>query len=587
MNRRRDPLLLAVIALLGLSGCGVPSSGPSTQVDKVEQDSGNGDSSDVETLEPSTKEITTVRNFLGAAAGDVNGRDKRLGRFLKTDGKQKWSEPSEGIQLVRIPSDGVKRASDGDSYSAKVTAKGTIVGVYGQNGQVKPWSGDDEFKQTFELERERSTDVWHLTEAPRQVYLSDDFFAKGYRMSPLYFSAASSHDDTLVPDARWLPKELMDSEARYPQLTDWLLGGPSDWISSTVTSAFPEGTSREKAVTVSKSGERVTVDISVDSASQPAKDRETMSAQLAWTMGLSSDQTLSLYVDGQERLTREVSAWSDREHTPEERDSAEGLAYFISDGEVAANEPDAEYVGTKASGLSEAVINREGNRIAVVAGKSGRQRLLVGPAGDLEKVEKFSSPHLEDPQWLDDDTLLVLDNGAPVTVNINSGKRQELSIDEEQGEVSELALSPDARRVAYVAEGRAWLSTVLPDEDSKPKLGDPVAVTEAVTDVGDLAWSRETHLLLIGAVSGEDAWLWEASIDGAYLQPRAGTTGDTARADALAVRCKPATDRGTSDLAGDPVLLQINGIIHRLYTDVSPVQVGKEDAAGMAPFTAP
>ncbi|MGH8878150.1 MAG: LpqB family beta-propeller domain-containing protein [Stackebrandtia sp.] len=300
---------------------------------------------------------------------------------------------------------------------------------------------------------------------------------------------------------------------------------------------------------------------------------------------MSGSQTLKLLVDGQERLTEKVSAWSDRQRAPEEDDDAEDLAYFISGDAVASSEDEeAEYAGTETSGLTQAVINGDGDRLAVVAQKSDGQRLLVGPAGGLEPVEKFSSESLHDPQWLDDDTLLVIDAGQPVTVNINSGKRHKISIEDGNGAVSELALSPDSRRLAYIADGRTWVSTVLPSEGSARKLGDPVPVAEEVSDVGDVGWSRETHLLMIGSVPGDKAWLWEASIDGAYLETPPGASEDTSRADALAVRCQPATIH--SDLPGEPILLEINGIINRVYTEISPVRVGDEDAAGFAPFTA-
>lgn len=580
------PLILAAVAVLGLTGCGVPGSGPATRVDKVEQDGGDGDADNVQVLEPSTKEVTTVRNFLGASAGDVNGRDKRLAKFFQPGDKRKWSQPSEGLQLVRIAPGGVVNTDDGDAYRAKVTVTGDIVGVFGQNGQVKPWSGDDEFKQTFTLAREASRDVWHLTKAPRQVYLSDEHFATAYRMSPLYFPTASDDENTLVPDPRWLPKELMDSDTRYNQLVDWLLGGPSDLIGSTVSSAFPDGTSRDKAVVTSKNGDKVTVDISADSASQPAKDHKTMSAQLAWTLGLAEDQTLTLSVDGQDRLTAAVSDWASRVHTPDEDAEAEGLAYYIHDGKVESNESSADFDGVEVTGLRQAAVDRTGQRLAAVAATGGGQRLLTGPPEKLTKVPKFSSARLEDPQWFDADTILVIDDGDPVTVDIDTGKRRKLSIDEGKGGVTDLALSPDARRVAYVADGHAWLSAVLPDENGKLRIGDPSAVAPAVDNIGDIGWSRETHLLMIGDVADMPAWLWEASIDGAYLQPRAGAEDESTRAEELAVRCKPATNRGPSDSGGDPVLLQINGIIYRLYSEVSPVQIGGEDTNGFAPFTA-
>src|SRR5690606_23246780 len=116
-------------------------------------------------------------------------RDERLDQFVSDS--VDWSEPSEGIQLVRVDSDGIKLSDDDNSIHKKVKVTGEIIGLYAQNGQVKSWSGSDDFSQTYELTRGEPDEVWSITSPSRQVVLQDADFADRYEPSPLYFPATS------------------------------------------------------------------------------------------------------------------------------------------------------------------------------------------------------------------------------------------------------------------------------------------------------------------------------------------------------------------------------------------------------------
>ncbi|HZE39590.1 MAG TPA: LpqB family beta-propeller domain-containing protein [Stackebrandtia sp.] len=574
-----------VVGLLVLGACGVPSDGPATRVQHVPQDESKQDSSDgMRPLLPSQDAINTVDSFLGSAAGDWSGRDKRLNLFTKHPAK--WSDPAEGVQLIRVPSTGIKIVGHGTTTRTKVEVTGKIVGLYTPSGQVKPWSGDDDFTQTYTLTRDSHPEVWSISNPPKQVALQDDVFSERYEPSPLYFPASSDNAGTLVPDLRWMPMEVTDREARDTQVVDWLMGGPSEWVGSTVSSAFPEGTSR-KSVTVSKNGKRVTVELSMESAAQPSRDAGDMSAQLAWSLGLHGSQTLRLVVDGRNREVAKASKWAGRNHAPRADKLKQNLAYFIKDnGTVWSSDADDPFFEKKVPGLTNAALEPRGDRIAGVVGG----HLVVGASDKVDRVPKFSSGDLRDPQWLDSRTLLVLADGTPTTVDIASGESHELSPRQVDGTITHIDLAPDGRRLAFVAGGHAWVATMLPGEKSVSKMASPRRVGNDISEVRDVSWSRETHLMLIGTVADALDWLWEVSIDDAYQVSPKGENGKD-RASTLAVRCAPALN--PDNAYGQPVLFNVDGSINRLYSnELAEVKFpdgkgGQYLASGVAPFVAP
>ncbi|MGH8791593.1 MAG: GerMN domain-containing protein [Stackebrandtia sp.] len=589
-NKRAATRAVAVAAILTvtLAGCGVPAGGPVNRVEEVPRDArGAGAADDARVMKPTRAADETAENFLRAAAGDWGGRDARLDEFV--EGTWRWSEHSAGIQLLRL--DDASPSVEVDSTeqaTAKVT--GELVGVYGQDGQVKPVSGSDEYSATFQLTRESAADTWTIDDPPRQVALLNDEFDRQYQATPLYFHAVDDSRDTLVPDLRWLPAFDPGDERAYTQLADWLVAGPSEWIESTVVNSFPSGVSR-KSVTVDE--DTVTVDVSSESASTPVDDFKSMSAQLAWSLGLSEDMRLTLQVDGQERLTKPVSNWSARNRAPSDDDDARSLVYYINDGTIRANDPEAPFAGEQPEGLREAVLESGRDRMAAVVAVDGGYGLMHGaPQGQetgLHRVDDFWTAELEDPQWLDRSRLLVLADEKPTVVNVDSGDTTEVSVSSDADSMTAMALAPDGRRVAYVADGRVWMAPLTVSDD-KVQIGAARQIGEEIRDVVDVGWSQETRLLMIGDASGTDEWLWEISIDNAS-QTAVSDALNVPKGESLAVRCNPPARAGT---VGQPAVVASRGEIFRVFASESPIELLEfEDAdgdvvvaEGAAPFVA-
>jgi hypothetical protein len=584
---RREPTAPAVAvlaALLLVSGCGVPTTGPTTRVDEVNDDAAGPPTAADDPLLPTSNAAETIEHFLGAAAGDWSGRDERLNTFVA--GEWKWSEPEAGDELIRVPDNGIDVNPGANTTTAQVDVSGDVIGSYLPDGQVEPPAGDRDFDETFTLERDDPSQDWQLVDPPEQVLLLDSTFAERYETRSLYFPAKGDALGTLVPDPRWIPNAIKGAQERYTLLTEWLLNGPSEWLAASVDSAFPRGTVR-KSVSADRSD--VTVDVSSESASQELGEPEDMSAQLAWSLGLGDSQRLSLLVDGQERLTEPVSNWRSKNRAPAADTVLSGLVYFLSDGAVQASDPDAPFVSGDSLGLSSAALEPGGDRLAATVSDETGQRLIQGTATKLKPIKDFTAGSIEDPQWFSKDKLMVLADGAPTVVKLDDGPSRKVTMSEASGVITDISLSPDSRRLAYVADGEAWVAPVTDVDGLEVHLGEPHRVGREVTGVRDLGWSQETRLLMIGSVSSSDDWLWEVSIDNAYRQAQPGAR-DSGIADSLAVRCAYPKD---TDEAGQPIAVAIGENILRVYSEgmsAVPMRDSKDEnrpAVGTAPFTQP
>ncbi|HIV58978.1 MAG TPA: GerMN domain-containing protein [Candidatus Stackebrandtia faecavium] len=583
MTTSRAWLLAPLAALLVIAGCGVPTSGPTTRVEQVPDDVG-GAYQEVDPLLPTNNAEETVEAFLGASAGDWSSRDDRLKEFTEKGGTP-WSELESGNRLIRIDSDGIDLKDDANVTSAHVEVTGTIVGTYRTDGQMVRYTGDEKkYSEVFDLVRDDVSEVWRITNPPEQVVMSSAAFAERYETRPIYFPAKGG-TKTLVPDVRWMPTSIAKAQERYSQLLDWLLSGPSDGIAASVHSAFPSGTTR-KSVTVDES--TVSVDISTEAASQELGAPSTMSAQVAWSLNLQEKQELSLLVEGQERQAELVEEWSDYNHAPDDDPDARGRVYFLHEGTVVASDTTAPFSGSQFDGLQQANIDRSGQRLAGVA-NLGRSTMgvVVGDDEALSLVEGVSATSLSDPQWFSSKTLLVLADGKPTLVDIETGKMSSLDV-KGSGNVTQLDLSPDGRRLAYVINGRPYVAAVTGVDGLSVDLAQPHRVGMGVTQVNDLAWSQETRLMVIASVADSDDWLWELSIDNAYQEPLEGARDSAAEADTLAVRCGHPK---STDEPGQPVIVDVGGSIQRVFSDtVRPVTLryGAEmtSASGYSPFTA-
>lgn len=572
--RRRTSLaaVLALGATWAASACGIPSDKAPEIIGDAPSDFDQSSGIDTEVYGPTTKPEETVENYLKAAAGDPDGRDDRLNAF--TGGAEhEFSDPAEGIDLLADTKVLLESSSGLDA--ATVTVTGSVVGTYLPNGSVRMNPAPRAYEESFTLQREGDVqDVWQISMPPNQAMLDYLHFTAVYEEAPLYFRAGPQ--DLLVPDLRWIFADL-DVEADRRLRLGWLLLGPSEFVSVAARSAIPEGTSGRTTTTDGEAG----VELTTLGATVEEDAARAIAAQIAWSLGLDADFTLT--IDGGEVFRGSLENWRNWNAIPTPAELSE-TGYFIaedmvweySDQQVATDSPTHPWVGFTLEGLQQVAVG-PGDDIAAIVQVSGTDTLQIGEGADAMTVMAGLSGDLADPQWLSGSAVIVVDDGTPTAVDIGSGAIQPLAVG---NAVTSLALAADGRRLAFVEDGLVWIAPLSIDADGNIQAGDRRPVGLDIADVTDVAWSSENYLWVAG-VRG-DQRLFMVAIDNSRTDPQDWTLG----LDIAQIAANPADPVESSLNRGEPVLVIANATLYRVYSS-GPVEVqnGDQPVAATAPFT--
>jgi hypothetical protein len=570
--RRRTSLAAATAigAVWALTACGIPTGRAPEVIGDAPTDFDESSGTSAESWEPTTDAQETVANFYRAAAGDPASRDDRLHRFTAGD-DDPFSGPEEGIRLLADLDLALSDA--GDLQAATVTVTGSVVGNYLEDGSVRMNPTPTEYSETLTLRRASIGEAWEMLTLPKQVALDYDYFTAEYEEAPVYFQAGQA--PLLVPDLRWIYGDL-EAETRRRLVLDWLVFGPSEFASQSARNAIPIGTTGR---TDEEDGV-VRVDLSLGEDIE-AEAADAMAAQIAWSLGLNGEFVLT--ANNEERARGTLMDWRNWNAIPAEPPET---AYFISEETVweytseavTQSASDHPWVGLAAAGLQQVAVGRGGQIAAVVAG-SGGDVLQTGAAstglGTVAGVEGV----LADPQWLDDDTVIVIDDGVPTAVEPRTGAVQVLAVGDE---VTALALSADGRRLAYVEDGTAWVAPLGLDADGNITVSELRQIGPTVTNVSDMAWSSE-NFLWVATTSDNETKLFNIAIDNSRVVPQPGTV---AFPPITQIAANPADPVDASVPRGEPVIIVADSTLYRVYT-TGPEEVSNNDSpvAGASPFT--
>jgi hypothetical protein len=235
-------------------------------------------------------------------------------------------------------------------------------------------------------------------------------------------------------------------------------------------------------------------------------------------------------------------------------------------------------VGLTVAGLQQVAVGRGGQIAAIVAGPGGDVLQTGASATGLGTVEGVEGA-LADPQWLDDDTLIVIDDGVPTAVEPRTGAVQVLAVGDE---VTALALSADGRRLAYVEGGTAWVAPLGLDPDGNITVSELRPIGLTIANVSDMAWSSE-NFLWVATTGDNETKLFNIAIDNSRVEPQPGTV---AFPPITQIAANPADPVDASVPRGEPVIIVANSTLYRVYT-TGPEEVSNDDSpvAGASPFT--
>ena len=261
--------LIALFALVTLSGCAVlptaldVQSGPELLV-TTSQDFAYYSPAGP-TMNASAQEI--VSGFLAAGTGPQN--DYSVAReFLSEEFAPRWQPAAQTLIRSGAPS----FRESGQSILLVDVNVSARVDEHGRYADVSPAEGNS---LRFQMVREAGQ--WRISAAPNLTVVTQPVFSVVFSAFPVYF--VDSRSNFLVPDLRWFP-----SRASTPtKLVNALLAGPSEWLSTGVSTSIPADTRLTiNAVSIEDGVAKVDFDANALAANNSA--RRVMLSQLRATL---------------------------------------------------------------------------------------------------------------------------------------------------------------------------------------------------------------------------------------------------------------------------------------------------------------
>jgi len=518
-RRRWWPYGLVVVLLAALGGCGI--SATDTPVDEGDPVS-SGDVSLGTEAPPTEDKATTpadqVTNFLKVAAGGLASATERVKRYLTQEAREAWQDPpnpeNPPLTVIRLLGTPITGAVIGDT--TPVTVKYQVVGTMtGGLGRIEDLADPSERQMRFDIVGDASgslriSRIDYLGSPPQGLLLSDAALSEYYLTRPIYFW--DSGYATLVPDVRYVPRTVTPDK-RSTLLLEGLLGGPSSWLSGGVQ-RLPAGTAKAGDVVTGTDG-TLMVRLSAQETTPDALRR--LKIQLQWTLAGDTGQRVELFVDDQPVTFDGVDYRQyNRSYV------GEAVAYDVADNKVVgisitppvlsavenANVV-AAAIGDK-SALAAFVRTDGPNRRYLQFVRAGRQGHVDAQFGRIATLGR--------PSFVPGTDVVLVPTGANghlLAVSAADGSYANAlhSVDG----VTAVAVSPDGRRVAFVADGQVYVSYLIVGNNSVTVGSSPRPILPGQADVSAVTWTSESELKVGGATA-----IWRVTADGGFAENQSG-----------------------------------------------------------------
>jgi hypothetical protein len=388
-------------------------------------------------------------------------------------------------------------------------------------------------------ENRSSLRIDEIQNAPSGLLISDLALTEVYRIQPVYFWDANYTQ--LIPDLRYLPLTLTEVQ-RATQLVQWLATSPSPWLIGAAR-VLPSGTANDPVVL--RDGKYV-VNLNATATAGGAETIEHLLPQLQWTLSNGSNsRPVELQIAGVtqaggtgEAFRQSNQAWAAREVRPR---------FDIVDQRVVptggAAAP-AVLASPENKEVYRASINREKTVLALVKLRPNGQRYLqIVKADGVPLTVNLASFDMSRPSFVPGGTTLqvvVASGGRLHLVSTDTGDARNIT-PSRVDDVTAAVVSPDGRRIAFIAGGQAYVSSLVVDGDTltvgsipRPLLADRVTAT-------GIAWLNETWLN-VGGAEGAAPAMWRVSADGVVTRNESGDLRGLAVTDVVAAPRWPATE---------------------------------------------
>ncbi len=262
-------ILVASLAILLVAGCAqLPRSGEAKVGPEIKSDI----ASDYLYYSPSgpsngETQQEILNGFINAGTGPQNDYEAAR-EYLSQGFKTKWNPNNEVLIQQGNPS--ISFNSNGEA-SVDLQVQATVDA----DGHLKVLDAGSTRFLKFKMIRENGE--WRISSAPDLTVLIRPVFDVIFRSYSIYFF--DSQKTHLVPDLRWFPSRASTAT----RMVNAMLKGPSTWLASAVTSAFPQGTALSlNSVTVADG--IASVDLNSKALTAKASTKRLMKAQIRATL---------------------------------------------------------------------------------------------------------------------------------------------------------------------------------------------------------------------------------------------------------------------------------------------------------------
>jgi hypothetical protein len=570
-----------VTALLGLvAACGVPSH-TNVVVDGPGKASGVLTGGDSEQLRPpGADEIVTpevfVDNYLQAAAGDWDGAEARVKKFLAPDAAKNWQNNPPQITVIRLI-DGKPDISLSTNEVRTVTLHVQQLGVLTSQGLIEPPASQTQTYQFGVGPLKSSPGRLEILDPPPVMLLTDTALKQWYDERPIYFWDTERQD--LVPDLRYMPRAV-ESSARPSMVLSWLLAGPADWLRPSVQE-LPQGT--DKRGNPFTDAGRLVVNLSAAAENQSLDQLVT---QLQWSLRLDYAGDLVLQIEGQtKRVATDSDDFLDRNPAYRLAKLPQEL-YCVANGIVRrapiGGDPVPTVVGPLTAEVNKdvqsAAISRDHDRAALVRSEAGGwSRLWVGPLGNQFIRTELRARVMSRPVWAENESYgYVAADGMVRRFSLESDQFVTVPIGDLPNKVTALAVSPDGERLAAIADGRLYLVALGRASDIST-VGNARLIPSPLNDLTSVAWVGQTALVMTG-LAGNRAALAKTTMDGAV-----GRDTETVQPVAASkVTQVVALPEDPLTMTGSQILIQADGRAYSVFSDTIEELAGESLAGATA-----
>ena len=592
-------LVGAVLATLLLGGCGIPDETPVLVVGpgpSMGTSAGGGAAPPQPGREDTLNKPDFVTYYLQAAAGDPDDALKRAKAFLSPSAAAVFKAPSD-IRVVHL----VDRPLNNPG-SEDVTVKYKVVGVLGHNGILTPTADGTIEPFTMVVGPVSGQSGVFLKKVPPYLMISDTALSDFYDQRAIYFW--NTEHTGLVPDMRYMPLTV-PPEQQPTMILNWLVDGPADWLSEAVD-PLPDRTAVIGNVPA-QSNDNLQINLNDQAVpTDDARALDRLRRQLQWSLRPLLPKTLEL------RIGRaDPNRYSDTDYltsnfayqlsgTPERFVIFDGRIKRLAGSDTSA-EPipvvsAAENHGVRTAALSSS--DSEDFAALVVNEANNKQSLRVGSArtGQQAPLTKISLPApIGHPAWAvtpvdarNHAVGLVTAKGSLYSFTAE-GEHQRVDWPGGPSGVTAVSIAPDGHRVAVVAGGQLYLTTLTTSGEGM-QLSDALPIrTLLLREITAVGWSSEGWLAVAGVDAESDrVTVMDMTIDGAKRSDRVTDLGDERVTYLTAYPANPTTSQHTyfvSYVAGSDAYDALQTAV-RITTNklADPGANPPADAAPTAPF---